>query len=160
MKNDRFFLGILIGIGAIILLSVVLVLINQNQAAYLSEDTPEGVVNNYLLAWYDEDYEKIESYLMDHEYKPDLQMIIDAAIDNQYSLEMSGVYIESSFIYDNGTQASVIISTANSSSGSYRKIYQSDDTVSLIKQDGHWKIEEFPHPYWGWSWYLPPDQYK
>ena len=50
MKNDRFLLGILIGIGLLVALALGLYFLRQEQPAYVNDETPEGVVHNYVTA--------------------------------------------------------------------------------------------------------------
>jgi len=51
MGKDRFLLGILLAIAALALLAVILFLTRQSgQQGYVADDTPEGVLRNYVLA--------------------------------------------------------------------------------------------------------------
>jgi hypothetical protein len=50
MKQDRFLLGIVIGIAVIALAAVAVFLVRQPAMDYGSEDTPEGVLQNYALS--------------------------------------------------------------------------------------------------------------
>ncbi len=65
MKNsDKFLLGIVI--ASVILVGVtLLVVLNQPQAEYRVEDSPESVVHNYLLALKKMDYSRAAGYLAD-----------------------------------------------------------------------------------------------
>ena len=49
MKQDKFLTGILIGVGALVVLALVLFFTRQDKRDYLPEDTPEGVAHNYVL---------------------------------------------------------------------------------------------------------------
>ena len=70
MKQDRFLLGILVGIGVLVIVALGLFFTRQDTQEYVSDDTPEGVVHNYSLAVYREDYEKAYGYLEDAKNKP------------------------------------------------------------------------------------------
>ncbi|NTW11971.1 MAG: hypothetical protein HGA30_01525, partial [Anaerolineales bacterium] len=70
MKQDRFLTGILIGIGVLVVVALAVFFTRQDTQTYMAEDTPEGVVHNYVLAVLDKDYEKAYGYLADLEYKP------------------------------------------------------------------------------------------
>jgi len=70
MKQDKFLTGILIGVGALVVLALVLFFTRQDKRDYLAEDTPEGVAHNYVLAVLNKDYEKAYGYLADLKYKP------------------------------------------------------------------------------------------
>ena len=63
MKNDRFLIGILIGVGLLAVLALGVFLVRQGSQAYAPEDTPAGVVNNYILAASRGDYVRAYSYL-------------------------------------------------------------------------------------------------
>ncbi|MCE7858695.1 MAG: hypothetical protein DYG86_02765 [Chloroflexi bacterium CFX2] len=70
MKQDKFLTGILIGVGALVLLALALFFTRQDSRDYLPEDSPEGVAHNYVLAVLEKDYEKAYGYLADLKYKP------------------------------------------------------------------------------------------
>jgi len=71
MKQDKFLIGILIGIGALILLALALFFLRKDgRMDYVADDNPEGVVNNYVLAVLNKDYQKAYGYLADLENKP------------------------------------------------------------------------------------------
>jgi hypothetical protein len=151
LKNDRFFSIILLGIGILVLISIILVVANRQEMAYQLDDSPEGVVNNYITAWYEEDYDKIAGYLMDAEYKPDYQAIVRNAYDSQYSLDTTSIRVEKSTIRED--EATVMIIIIQQPNDPFSSTSQSSDIVSLKKQEGEWKISQFPYPYWGWDWY-------
>jgi hypothetical protein len=159
LKNDRFLIGILIGIAIIVLFSVGIVLFNHNELTYQPEDTPEGVVNNYLTAWTLEDYEKVADYLYEADNKPEFQMIIKSAYESKYSVDTTSIRIEKSIIQ--GDEATVVVTLIQQPGDPFSTSTQSSDLVTFIKQDGAWKIKQFPYPYWGWDWYqLPVDVQK
>src|SRR5512146_670980 len=70
MRQDRFLMGILIGIGVLIVAALVVFFTRQNQASYVAENTPDGVVHNYVLAILNKDYQKAYGYLADLDHKP------------------------------------------------------------------------------------------
>jgi hypothetical protein len=65
MKQDRFLTGILIGIAVLVVIALVVFFLRQNSQSYISEESPEGVVHNYVLAVLNDDYEKAYDYLAD-----------------------------------------------------------------------------------------------
>lgn len=158
MKNDRFLIGILIGITLIVLLSVGIVLFTHNELTYQSDDTPEGVVNNYLIAWNQEDYDKVASYLYEANNKPEYQMILQSAYESKYSVDTTSIRIEKSVI--RGDEASVVVTLIYQPGDPFSTSTQSSDLVTFVKQDGAWKIKQFPYPYWGWDWYQLPAELK
>ncbi len=70
MKQDRFLLGILIGIGVLILAALIVFFSRQNQQTYNPEGTPDGAVHNYILAVLNGNYQKAYGYLADLDNKP------------------------------------------------------------------------------------------
>ena len=97
MKQDRFLLIILAGIGLIIVMAIVVVMSQSSGSEqYLSDNTPDGVVHNYFLAMQQKEYEKAYGYLADElKNKPDLdRFIIDisnSGIDQEASLKIGDV---------------------------------------------------------------------
>ena len=72
MKQDRFLTGILIGIGLLVIIALTVFFTRKDSQTYIAEDTPEGVVHNYVVAILDKDYEKAYGYLADLDHKPTL----------------------------------------------------------------------------------------
>ena len=58
MKQDRFLTGILIGIGVLVVVALAVFFSRKDAQTYVPDDTPEGVVYNYVLAVLNKDYEK------------------------------------------------------------------------------------------------------
>ena len=73
MKQDRGLLIILSVIAILIVVSLVLFFIRQDdQQTYQPEHTPEGVVHNYVLALHQGDFQRAYGYLQDTDEKPTL----------------------------------------------------------------------------------------
>src|SRR5215813_10509760 len=70
MKQDRFLMGILVGIGVLVVLALVVFFTRKDTQTYISDDTPEGVVHNYVVAVLNKDYKKAYGYLADLDHKP------------------------------------------------------------------------------------------
>ena len=60
--TDKVLIGIVIGIVLLIVVALIVTLA-QPEPAYQTEDTPEGVTYNYLLALQREEYERAYGYL-------------------------------------------------------------------------------------------------
>jgi hypothetical protein len=65
MKQDRFLTGIIIGIAVLVVLALAVFFTRSDTQTYVSEDAPEGVVHNYVVAVLNKDYEKAYGYLAD-----------------------------------------------------------------------------------------------
>ena len=71
MKKVRFLIGILAGIGVLITAALVVFFIRQGDGqTYMGENTPDGIVHNYVLALQQGDFQKAYGYLADEEGKP------------------------------------------------------------------------------------------
>ena len=70
MKQDCFLTGILIGIGVLIVAALVVFFTRQSQPTYSGQNTPDGVVHDYVLAILNKDYPKAYGYLADLDHKP------------------------------------------------------------------------------------------
>ncbi len=62
-STDKFLVGIVAGIIVLVVLAFAVTLARP-EPTYQPEDTPEGVVHNYLLALQKEDYERAHGYLL------------------------------------------------------------------------------------------------
>ncbi len=154
MKQDKFLIGILVGIALLVIVAVVTVLARApGSEAYISDDTPAGVVHNYFLALQRKDYDKAYAYLSDDlENKPDMdQFIIEVdsyGNDNERSLKIGEVR-------EGDAHTQVELSITNYQVGNIFESnhYTSNDTALLRANDaGEWKLIQFPYPYWGWNW--------
>jgi len=151
MKNDRFLTGIFIGIGVIILLALGVFFMRQNTSTYIAEDTPAGIVHNYVLAIYQQDYQKAYSYLAEAELKPDYELFRQAFVSINLNLGNSSLKIgESSIQLD---QATVYLSIIHQSNGPFGEPYREPQSASLVLQNGLWKLNSMPYPYWNWDWF-------
>jgi hypothetical protein len=70
MRQDRFLTGILIGIAVLVIAALAVFFIRRDGQSYVSDDTPEGVVHNYVVSILNKDYEKAYGYLADLDNKP------------------------------------------------------------------------------------------
>lgn len=151
MKQDKFLTGILIGIGALIVLALVLFFTRQETKEYVSDATPEGVVHNYVLAVLNKDYEKAYGYLADLDNKPTQQEFRQSFLNGQVNSENAGVELGEVEIIDNDAYVDLIV--YYSYSDPFSSNYGSTDKATLVKQDGSWKISVMPYYFWDYNWY-------
>lgn len=154
MKQDKFLTGILIGVGALIVLALVLFFTRQDQRDYLAEDTPEGVAHNYVLAVLNKDYEKAYGYLADLKYKPTYKEFRQSFLNNIVNPEGIGLDIGEAAI--TGDEAVVELTLYYSYSDPFSSRYGSPDRAVLVDQDGTWKISTMPYNFWDYNWYQEP----
>ena len=152
MKQDRGLLIILSVIAILIVVSLVLFFIRQDdQQAYQPENTPEGVVHNYVLALHQGDYQRAYGYLQDADEKPTLSQFQQNFFENSWGLENSSMHIDTTD--QTGEEAFVAITITFHSSAPFERPWYENGSVWLVKQAGQWKLAYAPSSYWGWDWY-------
>ena len=70
MKQDKFLIGILVGILVLVAAAVGLFYTRQGGQGYVADDSPGGVVHNYVYAVQQEQYEKAYDFLGEGLNKP------------------------------------------------------------------------------------------
>ncbi|HLB64232.1 MAG TPA: hypothetical protein VJJ46_05280, partial [Anaerolineales bacterium] len=70
LRQDRFLLGILVGLAVLAAAAVVAVVVRSPQAAYVDDLTPAGVVHNYVLALQRGETERAYGHLADRTGRP------------------------------------------------------------------------------------------
>ena len=138
MKQDRFLTGILAGIVVLVVIALVVFFLRQNSQSYISEDAPEGVVHNYVLAVLDGDYEKAYGYLADLDHKPTYEQFRDAFITGVVNPDNSAADIGDSEITDD--TASVEVALIYNPSDPFSTGYRDAQRAILVRQGGAWKI--------------------
>ena len=152
MKQDRFLMIILGVIGLMILFAVVLFFIRQEPQDYGSDDTPEGVVRNYVLALQKGDYQRAYVYLQDEEDKPDFIAFQRSHLQDEEEIARAAVQLGDVVI--SGDQARVDMTIIHTSNDPFDRTWDETATALLTLQNGEWRIVHLPYPYWGWDWYI------
>ena len=152
MKQDRFLTGILLGIGVLVVLALVVFFSRKDTQTYVSDDTPEGVVHNYVLALLNKDYERAYGYLAELEHKPTYSKFREAFLRGMVNPGNSAVDIGASEITgDSATvEVAIIYNPSDPFSTGYRDTSQG---AVLVKQNGAWKLTSMPYNFWDYSWY-------
>jgi hypothetical protein len=162
MKTDRFLTVIVIGIGVLVVIALALFFTRRSAIEYLTEDRPENIVHNYMLALHKQDYQKAYDYLADLKYKPGFgefrQYLLGQQIElNRYSLQVGSAAI-------NTDRAVVYCTMVYSNGGPFGTINREPATANLAQTDGKWKISEMPPAYWNYSWFnqnsIPPEIFQ
>ena len=154
MKNDRFLIVILSGIGLFIVLAVGLFLVRQQPQGYGPEDSPDGVVRNYVLALQAGDYHRAYGYLQESENKPEFAVFQQAALRNETGNSSAGVQLGE--VSMSGDHARVGITILHFNNDLFNRSWDENTAALLTLQDGVWRITSMPYPYWGWDWYTSP----
>jgi hypothetical protein len=152
MKQDRFLTGILIGIAVLVVLALAVFFTRSDTQTYISEDTPEGVVHNYVVAVLNKDYERAYSYLADLQHKPTYEQFQDAFLKGIVNADNAAVDIGTSEI--NGDTATVEVALIYNPSDPFSTGYRDVQRAILVRQGGHWKISSMPpYNFWEYNWY-------
>ena len=154
MKQDKFLTGILIGVGALIILALVLFFFRQDKRDYLPDDTPEGVTHNYALAVLNKDYEKAYGYLADLKYKPTYEDFRQSFLNGMANPENTGLDVGAATI--TGDEAVVDPTLYYSYSDPFSSRTGSPDRALLVNQGGNWKVSSMPYSFWDYNWYQEP----
>lgn len=154
MKQDKFLTGILIGIGALILLALGLFFTRQDKRDYVADTTPDGVVHNYVLAVLNKDYQKAYGYLADLDHKPGYETFRRSFFNGTVNPGDVGVDIGAVDIHGDEAIVSLAIYYPNTDPFSTR--YSSADRALLVRQNGAWKLSAMPYGFWDYSWYQEP----
>lgn len=161
MKNtDKFLIGIVIGV---ILLVVVAfgIAFTRPEPTYQLEDTPEGVVNNYLLALQQEEYERAYGYLSSDlkGYPKSLGNFTDDIHDSSYAFRLNdqdAVSLDVISADVRGATANVTVQETQFYQGGLFDSGEYKDTFELkLKQDTSskkWKLIDGGYSYWAQCW--------
>jgi hypothetical protein len=151
LKLDRFLIGILVGIGVLVIAALLLFFMRRGEAKYVDEITPQGIIQNYVLALQKKDFEKAYGYLAEEEGKPEFGQFRDSFISSFDSYNRAGLTFGTSS--ETGETAFVTVSIQQNYGGPFNEMSRSHESVDLTKQNGNWKIRRFPYPFWGYDWY-------
>ncbi|HEY5728892.1 MAG TPA: hypothetical protein VIS72_02505 [Anaerolineales bacterium] len=152
MKQDRFLTGILIGVGVLVVVALAVFFTRTDTQTYVSEDAPEGVVHNYVLAILNKDYEKAYGYLADLEYKPTYEEFRRPFLNGYVRPEDTAVDVGKSEI--SRDEASVEVSQIYNSSDPFSTGYRDTQRAILVRQNGTWKLSNMPaYNFWYYDWY-------
>jgi hypothetical protein len=157
MKNDKFLIGIIVGVVILVGVALALVLIRGQNEAYVADDSPTGVVHNYFLAIQRKDYERAYRYLSDDlKNKPDLDEFIQG-VGNQYGSAEEALQIgETTQQGNERSQVDVGLTAYQGGdifnfdgSGNYTR---HENALLRLNANNEWKLTYFPYPYWGYEW--------
>lgn len=151
MKQDRFLVGILIGIVVLMVLALVVFFTRQDNLKYVDEDTPAGVVQNYVVALHKKDYERAYGYLADLPNKPTTSEFRQSFLNHMVDPTNAGIEIGDTEISDDN--ASIELGVVFSASDPFSSGYRNVDYAMLIRQQGAWKIKQLPYNFWSYEWY-------
>lgn len=159
MKQDRFLLGILIGIALLVVAALVVFFTRSQPVSYRSGQAPEDVVHNYVLAVMNKDFEKAYDYLAELKYKPSFEDFRQAFAVGRLTPGQAGIRIGDSRI--TGDSASVDVIMVYAQGDPFSPGYENSGAAQLLVQDGAWKISSMPvYNIWDFGWYQEQPKYS
>ena len=152
MKQDRFLIGILIGIAVLIVAALAIFFTRKDNLVYTDAVTPEAVVQNYVVALHKRDFEKAYGYLADLENKPSADDFRQAFLNHEVDPTSVGLQIVGTEI--SGDSATVSLGIIYNSSDPFSNGNRNTDYAQLVRQQGVWKLKQLPaNNYWSYNWY-------
>jgi hypothetical protein len=160
ITTDKFLTGIVLGIVLLVLVAFAAAFLRP-QPSYQPEDTPEGIVHNYLLAMQQEDFERAYSYLSPaiEGYPPTLEAFTQYIWENPWEFRLSEdtrtreVEVVSSRV--TGKRVAVTVLETYFYQGGLFDSNQYTNTFEIRLEreasSNAWKIVE-AESYWFWCW--------
>lgn len=139
-----------IAIGVLVIATVVLVLTigSPSDESLLSEDTPEGTVQRFLLALRDGDYLAAEDYLSpSDDDRTELKFLRNRALDSSESPGWKAT-LGNTIIKDDEASVGVIIDIFRPRGPFENAVNTQQTTFFLIKEDDSWKITSPVNIWW------------
>ena len=153
MRQDRFLIWILAGIGILVVLSVALFFLRRNSLDYGPETGPEGVTRNYLVAIKKGDYDRAFGYLLMPDPKIDKLSFRQGITTQAGEIASTGIEVGQATL--EGAHAIVSISLIRNNGGLFENVYREQQTADLTQKDGVWKITSMPYPFWNYNTVAP-----
>lgn len=143
-KNDKMLVGIVIGIVLLIVVALAITLAKP-EPTYQSEETPEGVAHNYILAIQKEDFERAYGYLSTalDGYPKSLREFEDDVFDNSWRFRLDiDTTITLGEAKITGNKAFVEITESRFYGGDLFDSGQSINDFDMVLQleNGEWKV--------------------
>jgi hypothetical protein len=154
MKQDRFLMGILIGILALVVVALALFFVRRGSQTYRPDTAPEAAVYNYVLAVNERDYQKAYTYLAEGASKPAYEDFRRSFFNGMVSPNSVGVSVGRAEV--NGDEATVQLNLTYPTGDPFSSSYTNTDRALLLRQNGQWKISSMPYNFWDYNWYATP----
>ena len=164
IRQDRFLLSILAGIAVLVLLSLILFFVRQSEPAYSPEDTPQAVLQNYIIALAKDDYQRAFDYVAgppgstDPDQSPGLpdfeQFQQFFLVETNAQISNTGLQIgDVRFLADDSATISVTVLRTNGSL--FNSVSREPQQAQLVRENGEWKLIQGPYPFWSYAWSAP-----
>jgi hypothetical protein len=154
MRQDRFLIGILAGIGGLVVIALALFFTRQGTLEYGAEDTPAGVTRNYIVALKKGDYDRAYAYLAEIENKPDA-FAFRQTFQQMQAGDLANSGIEIGETNTEGERAFVQVTILRGAGDLFSDVYRDTQSAELALENGAWKVKAMPYPFWNFSWTEP-----
>lgn len=156
MRQDKFLVGIVIGIVGLVIGALLIALLRP--AGYQPEDTPAGVAHNYLLALQRDELERVHGYLSPTlaGYPENVATLREQIASRRYLFDRgdsTSLTVEADSVRVEGNRATVRArQTIYYQVGFlYRNESHNDFTLTLEQQDEGWRLVSAER-YWLECW--------
>lgn len=156
-RNDRFLLGIVIGVIALIVVGFATAFLRP-KPSYRAEDRPEGVAYNYLLALQQGDYTRAYTYLAPtiKGYPKTVEAFArdvgDASFGLRVDTNVSALEIDSTRVTNNVATVTVRETYFNQGGPFNTNQYSTKFDMQLQRDGEVWHITD-SNSYWVWCWH-------
>lgn len=163
IRQDRFLLLILGGILVVVALALGVFFARQGGPVYGPEDTPQGVLQNYIIALSRGELERAFQYVAgppgtqvaDGDKFPGLP---DWPGFRQFFLtEVSGQLANTGLqigqvVFQEADTITLSVTVLHTSGTLFDSVGREIQQVQLVRQEGAWKITRAPYPFWSYAW--------
>ncbi len=155
LRDDRFLVGILAGIGLLLLLALAAILLLRGSAQDLPATTPAGTVQRFLRALENQQYDAAYGYLSDTmSNKPSREEFARYNADTgAYEGTGTRLRIERESISDASASVVVQVTHYTNDLPPFASEWTTTETFTLRQVGGAWQITSLPYRYW------PPKYY-
>jgi hypothetical protein len=154
MRQDRFLIGILIGIGILVVVSIGVFFARRGTLEYGPEGSPDGVVRNFIVAVKKGDNDRAYGYLAPLD--PAVEKIAFSQAMNSQGVEIASTGVEVGAVTVEGSSAVVQVTLQRGNGELFGSAYRDQQSAQLVQINGVWKINTMPYPFWNYSWSITP----
>lgn len=151
LRDDRFLVGILAGIGLLLVLAVAAIFLLRGPAQELPATTPGGTVQRFLLALEKQEYGAAYDYLSDTMADKPSREEFARYNANYVAYEPPGMRLRIERESLSGDSATVVVAVTHYSTGGPffgGGEWTTSETFTLRREGETWRISSLPYRYW------------
>lgn len=151
LRDDRFLLGIIAGIGLLLIAAMVAIVLLRGSAAALPAATPGGTVQRFLQALETQDYDRAYDYLSDTMSNKPSREAFTRYNAEYVTYEQANMRLRIERESISGETATVVVEVTHYSTGN--PIFGGgewtvSETFTLRREGEAWRITSLPYRYW------------